>query len=126
VEITQVKGSGPYRRREKKLFRSGAESGVEISSLWFNTCRNRERRLIRLGAESSVEISSPWFITCRRTERRLLRIRGQAQRWDLQPMVHHLQENREEITQVKGSGPAMRSPAHGSPPVGEQRGDYAG
>jgi hypothetical protein len=32
MEITQVKGSGPYRRREKKLFRSGAESGVEISS----------------------------------------------------------------------------------------------
>jgi hypothetical protein len=33
--------------------------------------------------------------------------KAQAQRWDLQTMVHHLQEIREEITQDKGSGPAF-------------------
>jgi hypothetical protein len=39
-------------------------------------------------------------------------------------MVHHLQENKEEISQDKGSGPALRSPTHESTPAGEQRGDY--
>jgi hypothetical protein len=32
-------------------------------------------------------------------------------------MVHHLEENREEITQDKGSGPSLRSPVHDSPPL---------